>query len=98
MSLEKEITLYFQSNNQRIAAKKVLVAKFLEGYRKKISAETLWIDIRKEQIDISIASVYQALNWMVDLGFAQKIIVGRKSLYRATKFSRDRKAENNDAA
>ena len=82
MSIEEEITLYFNKNKLRKSSKKILVAKYLTTFQTEVAAETLWIMIREKRMDISIASVYQALNWLVDLGYATKILKGRKSLYQ----------------
>lgn len=82
MSIEDEITLYFNQNNLRRSSKKILVAKYLTTFKSEVAAETLWIMIREKRMNISIASVYQALNWLVDLGYATKILKGRKSLYQ----------------
>ncbi|MBE9463326.1 transcriptional repressor [Dyadobacter subterraneus] len=82
MSIEEKILLYFDQNNLRRSNKKILVAKYLTTYQTEVAAETLWIMIREKRLNISIASVYQALNWMVDLGYATKILKGRKSLYQ----------------
>lgn len=82
MSIEEEITLYFNQNNLRRSSKKILVAKYLTTFKTEVAAETLWIKIREKRLNISIASVYQALNWLVDLGYATKILKGRKSLYQ----------------
>lgn len=82
MSIEDEIILYFSQNNLRRSSKKILVAKHLTAFQTEVAAETLWILIREKRMDISIASVYQALNWLVDLGYATRILKGRKSLYQ----------------
>lgn len=87
MSIEEEIILYFSQNNLRRSNKKILVAKYLAAYHTEVAAETLWIVIREKQINISIASVYQALNWLVDLGYATKILKGRKSIYQIKEIS-----------
>lgn len=82
MSIEEEIILYFNQNNLRRSSKKILVAKYLTTFKTEVAAETLWIKIREKRLNISIASVYQALNWLVDLGYATRILKGRKSLYQ----------------
>ncbi|GLU57145.1 transcriptional repressor [Dyadobacter frigoris] len=82
MSIEEQILLYFDENNLRRSSKKILVAKYLTAYQTEVAAETLWIMIRQKRMNISIASVYQALKWLVDLGYATKILKGRKTLYQ----------------
>lgn len=85
MSIEEQITLYFSQNKLRTSRKKILVASYLKNYKKEVPAETVWMNIKEKQLDISIASVYQALNWLVELGFATRILKGRKSLYQIKK-------------
>lgn len=82
MSIEDQINLYFRAHKLRKAHKKLLVARYLTTYQDVVAAETLWIRIKEKRLDISIASVYNALNWLVDLGFARKILQGRKYLYQ----------------
>lgn len=85
MSIEDQINLYFRVNKLRKAHKKLLVARYLTAYEEVVTAETLWIGIKEKQRDISIASVYNSLNWVVELGFAQRILQGRKYLYQVRR-------------
>ena len=87
MSIEDELKLHFNKNKLRVSAKKILVANHLTAYKKEVAAEMLWIEMREQRFNISIASVYQALNWMVEFGFASRTIKGRKSLYQIKKAS-----------
>lgn len=82
MNIEDKILLYFDQNKLRKSRKKILVAKYLTTFQTEVAAETVWIVIREKRLNISIASVYQALNWLVDLGYATKILKGRKTLYQ----------------
>ena len=82
MNIEDQITHYFTDNNLRTAHKKLLVAKYLKTHKNEVTAETLWIQIKEKRLNISIASVYNSLNWLVELGFAEKIAQGRKYLYQ----------------
>ena len=82
MSIEDQLNLYFTNNNLRKASKILLVAKYLKAHKKEVAAETIWIQIKEKRLNISIASVYNSLNWLVELGFAKKIAQGRKHLYK----------------
>jgi Fe2+ or Zn2+ uptake regulation protein len=87
MRIEDELKLHFFKNKLRVSSKKILVAKQLTVYKNEVAAETLWIEMRERRFNISLASVYQALNWMVELGFASRTIKGRKSLYQIKEAS-----------
>jgi Fe2+ or Zn2+ uptake regulation protein len=87
MSIEDELKLHFKKNKLRVSSKKILVAKQLTAYKNEVAAETLWIEMRERRFNISLSSVYQALNWMVELGFASRTIKGRKSLYEIKEAS-----------
>ena len=87
MNIEDQLDLYFTKNNLRRASKKLLVARYLKAYDKEVAAETIWIQIKEKRLNISIASVYNSLNWLVELGFAKKIVLGRKSFYQIRETS-----------
>ncbi|TDE11293.1 hypothetical protein [Dyadobacter psychrotolerans] len=85
MSIDEEIKLYFINNNLRKAEKKIMVATYLKNFDQAVPAKTLWLLIRKDRKDLCIGSVYQALNWLVETGFADKISGDRTFLYSLKK-------------
>jgi len=87
MNIEEQISSYLADNKLRKAHKKILVARYLKNQSQEVTAETIWMQIKEKRLNISIASVYNSLNWLVELGFAKRAVQGRKFLYQIRETS-----------
>lgn len=71
-SLTKDIIAYCQSNGIRSGTKRVLVAQYLIELRQEADGDFVWRSLKQKKIKISVATVYNALNWLHEAGFVEK--------------------------
>ncbi len=83
MSLSDLLLRYCNQNNIRYAGKRIVVALHLDQHNDYTDGDTLWRSLRTSGVKISPATVYEALNWLENAGFAErKVLDGRKNLFR----------------
>jgi Fe2+ or Zn2+ uptake regulation protein len=83
MTLSEAIQSYCDSKKIRSAVKRIIVADELLLSGEFLDGDTLWRSLRTNGIKISPATVYDALNWLVNAGFAERRNSGsdRKNLF-----------------
>lgn len=83
MSLSDQLLHYCNQNNIRYVGKRIVVALHLGEQNNYTDGDTLWRSLRTSGIKISPATVYDALNWLENAGFAErKVLDGKKSAFR----------------
>ena len=73
MVLSKEILTYCELRKLRCTAKRLMLADFLQEANGQADAEVLHMMFRNNSIRISPASIYQILDWMVKIGFVERV-------------------------
>jgi len=83
MSLSEQINSYCINNKIRLAEKRIIVADQLLVSDEFTDGDTLWREMRSRGIQISPATVYESLNWLVNAGFAERRFANdsRKKLF-----------------
>ncbi|WP_221391131.1 Fur family transcriptional regulator [Dyadobacter sp. NIV53] len=88
MLLSKEIVAYCESRKLRCTAKRLMVADFLQEANGQADADVLYMMFRSNSIRISPASIYQILDWMVKIGFVERMPGNdRKNIYCIKKYN-----------
>lgn len=83
MSLSDLILHYCGQNNIRYAGKRIVVAQHLSQRNEYTDGDTLWRSLRMNGVKISLATVYETLNWLETAGFAErKLVSSRKNMFR----------------
>jgi Fe2+ or Zn2+ uptake regulation protein len=83
-----QIRQYCEQEGHKHSAKRLLVARQLTETGNFIDAESLWLKIAPTR-EISRATIYLALNWLFQNGFAEKKRCGtRMWVYRMKVFSK----------
>lgn len=83
MPLSDLLLHYCNQNNIRYAGKRIVVALHLDERNGYTDGDTLWRSLRTSGVKISPATVYEALNWLENAGFAERTVLdGRKNMFR----------------
>ncbi len=89
MSLSDLIFRYCSQNNIRYAGKRIVVALHLDQCNEFTDGDTLWRSLRTSGVKISPATVYDALNWLENAGFAERrVLDGRKNMFKVKQHVR----------
>ncbi|GAB4012612.1 hypothetical protein GCM10028808_29230 [Spirosoma migulaei] len=68
----ERLTSYYRETGTRSSAKQISVAMALGEQMAYTDADTLWLFMRRQKIQISRATVYKTLTWLVGAGFVHK--------------------------
>lgn len=69
---QERLTSYFHDTGYCPSSKRRAVAMALGEQTTYTDADTLWLSMRGQKIQVSRATVYKALIWLVDAGFVHK--------------------------
>lgn len=76
---EAELRLALEANGQRYTEQRSAVYRFLRGTDEHPTADEVFTAVRHEIVDISLATVYKALETLVSCGLAVKLTYGDDS-------------------
>lgn len=76
------VRAYCERHGLRCPAKKLIVAEYLQKEANFVDAGTLYLGLRNNLIQISPATVYQSLSWLINAGFVETQLHESKHLYR----------------
>ena len=72
----KEIAAIFKAKKLKLTPQRLAVYRYLMGTKKHPSAETIYKALQEDYPTMSLATVYKAINTLVDVGLIQEINVG----------------------
>jgi len=82
MSMLSDIDAYCKKNNVRYFGKRIIVISHLLSLDGDIDGDILWRSLKKNNINISVATVYNTLNWLTQSGFIEKkSLSSRKNVF-----------------
>ncbi|GAB3803129.1 hypothetical protein GCM10028819_32540 [Spirosoma humi] len=69
---KERLTSYCQDTGYWPSSQRTAVAMALSDQAGYTDADTLWLSMREQRIQVSRATVYKALIWLVEAGFVYK--------------------------
>lgn len=72
----EEIAAVFKAKKLKLTPQRLAVYRYLMGTKKHPSAETIYKALQEDYPTMSLATVYKAINTLVEVGLIQEINVG----------------------
>ena len=76
MNYPNKLTKSFHDRGLRLTPQRQMVLEILKDTKEHLDAEGIWMLAQQKDADINLATVYRALNTLVEIGLVQKSYLG----------------------